>query len=149
MNGVVLLHSEPPEARMPRARWRLYVFKGEAEAQPPLMLHTASSYLLGRERRVATIPTDHLSCSKQARASASVLGPSRLLRCQRCFCTRANARCCADVARAAHTACGAAVAADGEDGRGRHAARRRAPVPHGACRASQRASHHARDAHAR
>ena len=74
MNGVVLLHSEPPEARMPRARWRLYVFKGEAEAQPPLMLHTASSYLLGRERRVATIPTDHLSCSKQARPRALCRG---------------------------------------------------------------------------
>ena len=92
MNGVVLLRSEPPEARMPRARWRLYVFKGEAEAQPPLMLHTASSYLLGRERRVATIPTDHLSCSKQARPRARARA-SRLLRCQRCFCTRANAEC--------------------------------------------------------
>lgn len=28
-NGVVLKFSEPPEARMPRQRFRLYVFKGE------------------------------------------------------------------------------------------------------------------------
>jgi smad nuclear-interacting protein 1 len=65
VSGVTLLHSEPPEARMPTKKWRLYVFKGEAEAQPPLMLHTQSSFLVGRERKVATIATDHPSCSKQ------------------------------------------------------------------------------------
>ncbi len=65
MNGVTLLYQEPPEARLPGRRWRLYVFKGDAEAQPPLALHGARHYLLGRERRAASIPTDHPSCSKQ------------------------------------------------------------------------------------
>ena len=27
VNGVVLLHVEPPEARRPSVRWRLYIFK--------------------------------------------------------------------------------------------------------------------------
>nr|XP_009609481.1 FHA domain-containing protein DDL-like [Nicotiana tomentosiformis] len=31
----------------------------------PLYVHRQSCYLFGRERRVADIPTDHPSCSKQ------------------------------------------------------------------------------------
>jgi len=31
----------------------------------PLYIHRQSCYLFGRERRVADIPTDHPSCSKQ------------------------------------------------------------------------------------
>ncbi|ESQ29748.1 hypothetical protein EUTSA_v10024125mg [Eutrema salsugineum] len=31
----------------------------------PLQLHRQSCYLFGRERRIADIPTDHPSCSKQ------------------------------------------------------------------------------------
>ena len=30
VNGVVLLHTEPPEARKPHVRWRLYTFKNGA-----------------------------------------------------------------------------------------------------------------------
>lgn len=33
--------------------------------QDPLPIHRQSFYLFGRERRVADIPTDHPSCSKQ------------------------------------------------------------------------------------
>ena len=33
--------------------------------QDPLPIHRQSVYLFGRERRVADIPTDHPSCSKQ------------------------------------------------------------------------------------
>ena len=29
MNGVVVKYSEPPEARKPKKKWRLYVFKGK------------------------------------------------------------------------------------------------------------------------
>jgi len=63
--GVTLVYNEPPEARKPSAAWRLYCFKGEAEACPPLPLHSRSCWLLGRERRVVDIATEHPSCSKQ------------------------------------------------------------------------------------
>ena len=28
-NGIVIKYAEPPEARVPKRRWRFYVFKGE------------------------------------------------------------------------------------------------------------------------
>ena len=62
--GVVIKYSEPPEARKPKKRWRFYPFKGD-EALPVLHLHRQSAFLLGRERKVADIPVDHPSCSKQ------------------------------------------------------------------------------------
>ena len=64
VNGVVVKYSEPEEARKPRTKWRLYVFKGNEEL-PILYIHRQSSYLLGRDRKVADIPLDHPSCSKQ------------------------------------------------------------------------------------
>ena len=63
-NGVVLKWSEPPEARHPPAGWRLYIYKGE-EVMQTMHLHRQSAYLVGRERKVADIPVDHLSCSGQ------------------------------------------------------------------------------------
>ncbi|KAK1260908.1 FHA domain-containing protein DDL [Acorus gramineus] len=63
--GVTLLFTEPPDARKPDVRWRLYVFKGGEVLNEPLYVHRQSCYLFGRERRVADIPTDHPSCSKQ------------------------------------------------------------------------------------
>lgn len=63
-NGVVIKYNEPIEARKPNKRWRLYPFKGN-EPLPMLPIHRQSAYLLGRERRVADIPIDHPSCSKQ------------------------------------------------------------------------------------
>lgn len=62
--GVVITYNQPPEARKPKKRWRLYPFKGD-EALPVLHIHRSSAYLIGRERRVADIPVDHPSCSKQ------------------------------------------------------------------------------------
>lgn len=64
VNGVVVKYSEPVEARKPKTRWRLYVFKGNEEL-PVLYIHRQSAYLLGRDRKVADIPLDHPSCSKQ------------------------------------------------------------------------------------
>ncbi len=64
INGVVVKYSEPQEARKPKTKWRLYVFKGEEEL-PILYIHRQSCYLLGRDRKVADIPLDHPSCSKQ------------------------------------------------------------------------------------
>ncbi|XP_045136541.1 FHA domain-containing protein DDL-like isoform X4 [Portunus trituberculatus] len=63
-NGVVIKYSQPSEARKPKRRWRWYIFKGDEEL-PFLPLHRQSAYLIGRDRKVADIPTDHPSCSKQ------------------------------------------------------------------------------------
>ena len=63
-NGVTVKYSEPPEAKKPRRHWRFYVFKGD-EALPVLHLHRQSAYLLGKDRKVADIPIDHPSCSRQ------------------------------------------------------------------------------------
>ncbi|XP_007020952.2 PREDICTED: FHA domain-containing protein DDL isoform X2 [Theobroma cacao] len=65
VRGVTLLFNEPPDARKPDIRWRLYVFKAGEVLNEPLYIHRQSCYLFGRERRVADIPTDHPSCSKQ------------------------------------------------------------------------------------
>lgn len=44
--------------------WRLYPFKGE-ESLPAMYIHRQSAYLVGRDRKIADIPVDHPSCSKQ------------------------------------------------------------------------------------
>lgn len=62
--GVVIKYNEPPEAKKPVVRWRLYPFKGE-EALPALYVHRQSAYLIGRDRKVADLPIDHPSSSKQ------------------------------------------------------------------------------------
>lgn len=63
-NGTVVKYAEPAEARKPKKKWRLYVFKGNEEL-PILYIHRQSAYLLGRDRKIADIPLDHPSCSKQ------------------------------------------------------------------------------------
>ncbi|XP_077577977.1 smad nuclear-interacting protein 1 [Stigmatopora nigra] len=62
--GVVIKYNEPPEARVPKRRWRLYPFKND-EQLPVMYVHRQSAYLLGRQRKIADIPIDHPSCSKQ------------------------------------------------------------------------------------
>uniref|UniRef100_A0A182PPL5 FHA domain-containing protein n=1 Tax=Anopheles epiroticus TaxID=199890 RepID=A0A182PPL5_9DIPT len=64
VNGVVIAYAEPPGARKPKRRWRLYPFKGE-QALPTLYIHRQSCYLIGRDRKVCDLPVDHPSCSKQ------------------------------------------------------------------------------------
>jgi smad nuclear-interacting protein 1 len=70
-NGIQLKFSEPPEARIPNTRWRLYVFRkkspentGDASKKDDGLLDTyhisrQSAYLFGRERKVADIAVDH------------------------------------------------------------------------------------------
>lgn len=65
VNGVTLVYTEPPEAKKPTARWRLYCFKDGELQGDPLLIHRQSYYLFGRDRKVADVPTDHPSCSKQ------------------------------------------------------------------------------------
>uniref|UniRef100_A0A0N4Z6N7 FHA domain-containing protein n=1 Tax=Parastrongyloides trichosuri TaxID=131310 RepID=A0A0N4Z6N7_PARTI len=62
--GVVVKYSEPQDAAKPIVRWRLYPFKGD-EALPQIYIHRQSSYLIGKDRRIADFPVDHPSCSKQ------------------------------------------------------------------------------------
>ncbi|CAH0514763.1 unnamed protein product [Peronospora belbahrii] len=64
LNGVVIKFSEPPEARQPTKRYRLYVFK-EDKNIATLHVHRKSAFLVGRDSAVADILTEHPSCSKQ------------------------------------------------------------------------------------
>ncbi|KAG4065434.1 hypothetical protein HA402_002832 [Bradysia odoriphaga] len=64
VNGVVINYAEPPEARKPKRRWRLYPFKGEQSLQT-FYIHRQSCFLIGRDRKICDIPIDHPSCSKQ------------------------------------------------------------------------------------
>ncbi|KAJ6633727.1 Smad nuclear interacting protein 1 [Pseudolycoriella hygida] len=64
VNGVVINYAEPPEARKPKRRWRLYPFKGEQSLQT-FYIHRQSCFLIGRDRKICDIPVDHPSCSKQ------------------------------------------------------------------------------------
>ncbi|KAH7481714.1 hypothetical protein PRIC1_014808 [Phytophthora ramorum] len=63
-NGVVLKFSEPPEARQPAKRYRFYVFKDDKNVAT-LHVHRKSAFLVGRDKAVADILTEHPSCSKQ------------------------------------------------------------------------------------
>ncbi|KAJ3257410.1 hypothetical protein HDU77_002716 [Chytriomyces hyalinus] len=62
--GVVLKYAEPPEARKPSVKYRLYAFKGRDQIDM-VPVSRQSAYLFGRERLVADIPVDHPSASKQ------------------------------------------------------------------------------------
>lgn len=64
VNGIVIKYAEPPEAKKPKRRWRLYPFKGET-ALPTLYIHRQSAYLIGRDRKICDLSVDHPSCSKQ------------------------------------------------------------------------------------
>lgn len=64
VNGIVIKYAEPPEAKIPKRRWRLYPFKGE-QALPVLYIHRQSGFLIGRDRKICDIAVDHPSCSKQ------------------------------------------------------------------------------------
>ncbi|KAG6606470.1 Smad nuclear-interacting protein 1 [Phytophthora cinnamomi] len=63
-NGVVMKFSEPPEARQPTKRYRFYVFKDDKNIAT-LHVHRKSAFLIGRDKAVADILTEHPSCSKQ------------------------------------------------------------------------------------
>jgi len=62
--GVVIKYSEPPEAKIPKKRWRLYPFKGD-EALKVVYLHRQSAYLIGKLADICEIPVEHPSCSRQ------------------------------------------------------------------------------------
>eukprot|EP01083_Nonionella_stella_P204579 745672_1 len=59
-----VMYSEPANSCMPDKHWRMYVFKGN-ETVDTLHLHRRSYFSFGRDRKIANIPVDHPSCSKQ------------------------------------------------------------------------------------
>ncbi|KAG9412271.1 Smad nuclear-interacting protein 1 [Aphanomyces cochlioides] len=63
-NGVVMKWVEPPDARIPDKRWRMYVFKKD-ENIATLHMHRQSAYLFGRDKKVADVHLEHESISKQ------------------------------------------------------------------------------------
>ncbi|KAJ3274008.1 Smad nuclear-interacting protein 1 [Terramyces sp. JEL0728] len=63
VNGILLKYSEPPEARLPESKYRLYAFKNDKA--DIITIHKQSAYLVGRERKVCDIPLDHPSISSQ------------------------------------------------------------------------------------
>lgn len=65
VNGIVLKFTEPYEAAMPEKKnWRLYMYK-ENELVETLHIHRRSSFLIGRDSRVADIIVLHPSTSLQ------------------------------------------------------------------------------------
>ncbi|PFH32765.1 FHA domain-containing protein [Besnoitia besnoiti] len=74
-NGVTLKHTEPADAAMPTKKWRLYMFKkdrtkpaADAATQEPdktLHIHRRSSFIFGKDTRVADILLMHPTISKQ------------------------------------------------------------------------------------
>merc|ERR1719217_1276536 len=65
-NGIALKFTLPPEARMPSIKWRLYIFTKQKGDEPKIVhMHRQAGYLFGKDRRIADVPTDHPTCSKQ------------------------------------------------------------------------------------
>eukprot|EP01067_Filipodium_phascolosomae_P002770 Filipodium_phascolosomae@DN2488_c0_g1_i1.p1 len=65
-NGTLLKHYEPPDAREPAEHWRLYLYKGAQDDESKILhIHRKSSWLFGKDIRVADILTQHPTCSKQ------------------------------------------------------------------------------------
>lgn len=63
-NGVVLKFNEALDASVPDKKWRLYVFDGD-NLKETLHIHRETSFLIGKDVRVADIIVDHHSISKQ------------------------------------------------------------------------------------
>jgi smad nuclear-interacting protein 1 len=105
-DGITLKFSEPPEARIPNTRWRLYVFRRKASDAKATTdsdkkddddlldvyhISRQSAYLFGRERKIADIAVDHGSLSKQhcvlqyralPSKSSSLVGEPTKLQCK-------------------------------------------------------------------
>lgn len=62
--GVVVEYVASDDSAMPNKHWMLYPFKGK-EALETIPLDRQEWYLFGKDRTIAHIPTDHLSCSRQ------------------------------------------------------------------------------------
>ncbi|RKP00123.1 hypothetical protein CXG81DRAFT_13608, partial [Caulochytrium protostelioides] len=63
--GTALKWTQPPDAREPSQRWRLYVYAADGAVADVLTLAAQSAYLFGRDRQVADVPLADASCSQQ------------------------------------------------------------------------------------
>lgn len=61
---ITLKYHEPPEARLPRDSWKLFVFK-DNDIVETIDLSDRSCWLIGRELAVVDLPAQHPSISKQ------------------------------------------------------------------------------------
>lgn len=76
-NGIPLKFTVPPEARYPSMKWRIYIFTKQTKEKPKVVhLHRLMGVLFGKDRRVADVPTDHPTCSKQQAVMHFRLSPS-------------------------------------------------------------------------
>ncbi|KAK2195211.1 bifunctional SMAD-FHA domain superfamily/Forkhead-associated (FHA) domain [Babesia duncani] len=70
-NGIALKYTVPPESKLPKVSWRLYVFKpmeSEEKRMDPIKtihLDCREYYLIGKDRRVVDVDLHHPSISKQ------------------------------------------------------------------------------------
>lgn len=62
--GVVNMYVASEDSAMPNKKWVLIPLKGE-EVLETIPLHRQEWYLIGKDRDVAHIPSDHPSCSRQ------------------------------------------------------------------------------------
>lgn len=51
VNGVIIKYAEPPEARRPKRKWRLYPFKND-QSLNTIYIHRQSCFLIGRDKKV-------------------------------------------------------------------------------------------------
>ncbi|KAH7830384.1 putative Smad nuclear-interacting protein 1 [Monocercomonoides exilis] len=63
--GIYLKWDEPPDAHIPKLRWRIYCFKDDDLVEDPIPIHTRTGFLFGRDKRIADIPILHPSTSSQ------------------------------------------------------------------------------------
>jgi len=59
-----LKFTEPPDAKVPLTKWKVFPFKGE-EQLPVLHVSQQSCYLFGKDSRIADIPVENPTCSGQ------------------------------------------------------------------------------------
>mmetsp|Transcript_23047 Transcript_23047/g.44283 ORF Transcript_23047/g.44283 Transcript_23047/m.44283 type:complete len:309 (-) Transcript_23047:33-959(-) len=64
-NGIPLKFTVPIDVRRPDRKWRLYIFSKQLKDGKMVHIHRLNGYLFGKDRRVADVPTDHPTCSKQ------------------------------------------------------------------------------------
>lgn len=62
--GSVQKYTASPDSCMPTNHWVFIPFKGE-DILEKIPVHRKEWYLFGKDREVADIPTDHLTCSRQ------------------------------------------------------------------------------------
>ncbi|KAA6400081.1 MAG: putative smad nuclear-interacting protein 1 [Streblomastix strix] len=63
--GIYLKWDNPQDVCLPKAKWRIYVLKGDDIVEEPIQIHKNTSFLFGRDKRIADIPIQHLSTSMQ------------------------------------------------------------------------------------